>query len=103
MRKVRDFQRLAEKENEQQNGGASGYRGPDGSGQWVSMGELGDNDLDSVLGSVGGGKITFALPTEKMLVFHIRVTLHTGMITVEQQEGALAHTKHESPHHCSTE
>ncbi len=56
MRKARDFQRLAERENEGQGGGAPGYRGPDGSGQWVSMGELGDNDLDSVLGSLGGGE-----------------------------------------------
>ncbi len=56
MRKARDFQRLAEREHEGQGGAAPGYRGPDGSGQWVSMGELGDNDLDSVLGSLGGGE-----------------------------------------------
>jgi len=46
MRKARDFQRLAERENEGQGGGAPGYRGPDGSGQWVSMGELCGNDLE---------------------------------------------------------
>ena len=56
MRKARDFQQLAERENEGQGGDAPGYRGPDGSGQWVSMGELGDNDLDSVLGGLGGGE-----------------------------------------------
>ncbi|DBA90633.1 TPA: 5'-3' exoribonuclease 2 [Trebouxia sp. C0004] len=54
MRKARDFQWLAERETEGQGGCAPGYTGPDGSGQWVSMGELGDNDLDSVLGSLGG-------------------------------------------------
>lgn len=57
LRKARDFQRLAEQESEGQAGGAAGYRGPDGSGQWVSMGELGSNDLDQVLGGLGGGKL----------------------------------------------
>ncbi len=56
LRKARDFQRMAEKENEGQNGGAAGYKGPDGSGQWVSMGELGSEDLDQALGGLGGGE-----------------------------------------------
>lgn len=58
-RKARDFRRQAEKENEgPQNGGggAGGYRGPDGTGQWISMGELDPTeDLDQALGSLGGG------------------------------------------------
>lgn len=60
LRRARDFQRLAEQENERQagNGAGAGYNGPDGSGQWVSMGELGSNDLDQVLGGLGGGKST---------------------------------------------
>ena len=60
LRKARDFQRLAEQENERQagNGAGAGYGGPDGSGQWVSMGELGSNDLDQVLGGLGGGKMS---------------------------------------------
>ena len=55
LRKARDFQRLAEQEKEGQSAGAAGYKGPDGSGQWVSLGELGTNDLDQVLGGLGGG------------------------------------------------
>lgn len=58
LRRARDFQRLAEQENERNAGNraGAGYSGPDGSGQWVSMGELGSNDLDQVLGGLGGGK-----------------------------------------------
>lgn len=64
LRKAQDFQRLAEQENERQagNGAGAGYGGPDGSGQWVSMGELGANDLDQVLGGLGGGKIFACTP-----------------------------------------
>ena len=61
MRKTRDFQRLAEQEKEGHAGIGRGYRGPDGSGQWVSMGELGSNDLDHVLGGLGGGGLTAAV------------------------------------------
>ena len=57
LRKARDFQRLAEQEKEGQAGAGAGYRGPDGSGQWVSMAELGSNDLDQVLGGLGGGEV----------------------------------------------
>lgn len=57
--KARAFQRLADKENEDQKGGASGYRGPDGSGQWVSMGELGGDDLNEALGVLAGGDTSF--------------------------------------------
>lgn len=57
LRKARDFQRLADQENERQAGSSSGYKGPDGSGQWVSMGELGANDdVDLVLAGLGGGE-----------------------------------------------
>lgn len=57
LRKARDFQRLADQENDSQAGNTGGYRGPDGSGQWVSMGEMGaEDDLDMVLGGLGAGK-----------------------------------------------
>ena len=63
-RKARDFRRQAEKENEgPQNGGggAGGYRGPDGTGQWISMGELDPTeDLDQALSSLGGGTPSFS-------------------------------------------
>ena len=60
LRKARDSQRLAEQENDRQAGNRAGggYGGPDSSGQWVSMGELGCNDLDQVLGGLGGGKMS---------------------------------------------
>ena len=55
-KRARDFQRMADKENQEQNGRGPRYKGPNGSGQWVSMGELGDGgDLDEALGSLGGG------------------------------------------------
>lgn len=57
MRKARDSQRQAEKEQAGGPGGA-GYEGPDGSGQWVSMGELDPSeDLDQALNSLAGGGI----------------------------------------------
>ena len=56
MRKARDSQRQAEKENVASQGGAGGFKGPDGSGQWVSLGELDPNeDLDQALNSLTGG------------------------------------------------
>ncbi|KAL3145189.1 hypothetical protein ABBQ32_000941 [Trebouxia sp. C0010 RCD-2024] len=56
LRKARDFQRLADQENDSQAGNTGGYRGPDGSGQWVSMGEMGaEDDLDMVLGGLENG------------------------------------------------
>ena len=67
LRKARDFQRLAEQEKEGQAGKARGYGGPDGSGQWVSMGELGSTDLDLVLGGLGGGEISFT----PAVVYHV--------------------------------
>lgn len=60
MRKVRDHQRRAEKENDASQGGAGGFKGPDGSGQWVSLGELDPNeDLDQALNSLTGGSCIF--------------------------------------------
>ena len=55
LRRSRDFQSMADKENQDQNGGTAGFKGPDGSGQWVSMGELGGGDLDEALGALSGG------------------------------------------------
>ena len=56
MRKARDSQRQADKENDAQ-GGSKGYKGPDGSGQWVSLGELDPNEnLDQALNSLAGGE-----------------------------------------------
>ena len=63
LRKARDFQRLADQENDRQAGNTGGYRGPDGSGQWVSMGEMGaDDDLDMVLRGLGGGQASDSIP-----------------------------------------
>lgn len=54
-RKAHDAQKLAEKEQAGGPGGA-GYKGPDGSGQWISMGELDPTeDLDQALDSLTGG------------------------------------------------
>ena len=63
MRKVRDHQRQVEKENDASQAGAGGFKGPDGSGQWVSLGELDPNeDLDQALNSLTGGScISFSI------------------------------------------
>ena len=47
-------------QDEAQNGApaaAGGYAGPDGSGQWISLGELGHNagDLDAALNDIATG------------------------------------------------
>ena len=48
--------RQVREEADRNNRAGGGYAGPDGSGQWVSVGELGwGEDLDAALGDVATG------------------------------------------------
>ena len=52
-------QRTLQEEAEKINRAGGDYAGPDGSGQWVSVGELGwGGDLDAALGDVATGEVT---------------------------------------------